>query len=272
MSVGALPASPFRAARHALGALDLPLWPDPELLQEWRRLRADPIFRGGQVPEGLRLPVLLVPGFGASGVVMRPLRDWLDRLGHRPRVASLRWGLDCGERAASALEEQLRRLAREEGQPVLLIAHSRGGQFARVAGLRASDQLAGLVTMGSPFWTGVRALHPAIRVQAGALGVLGSLGVPNLVRLSCVSGRCCTAFRADLRAPWPAGVPFLSLHSRADGAVRWESCLDPGARNLEVGVGHAAMLASRETFRPIAELSGVAANRSWAVKDSNLQP
>lgn len=242
-----------RAAEAALRALHLPIGPDPAALADWWRLRDHPLWRGDGVPRGGGAPILLVPGFGAPARVMAPLQTWLARVGYRPRVADVHRGLDCSERTAAHLERQLQALASEHSAPVLIVAHSRGGQFARVTARRRPDLTAGLITLGTPFQ--LLALQPAVKAQATILGIAGTAGIPNLVRLACVRGRCCAAFRRDLTTPWPRQIPFASIHSPADRTVRWQACLDPAAENIEVASSHTGMLVSPESYEAIARFA-----------------
>lgn len=252
-----------RAAQAAARTLHLPIGPDPAALMEWRRLRADPVFRGVGVPRHEGAAILLVGGFGAPARVMAPLRSWLERIGYAPRVADVRRGIDCAERTAQLLEEQIEELAAEMGMAVLLVAHSRGGQFARVAVRRKMESTAGLITLGTPFE--LFALHPTVKAQAALLGVVGTAGVPGLLRLSCLRGECCAPFRRDLASPWSPEIPFASVYSRKDRTVRWMTCIDPAAENIEVATSHTGMLVSPEVYRAIAtfaaRISAAAATR-----------
>ena len=222
----------------------------PDAVARWRSLRADPSWTDPDVPAGRGRPVLLVGGFGAGAAVMAPLRGWLGRVGYGVSVASLHRGVDCSERSAHALERTLAEMVREVGQPVLVVAHSRGGQFARVVAVRRPDLVAALITLGTPFR--YLALRPRVLAGAALMGTLGTLGLPRTVRLACVRGRCCARFRDDLIAPFPAGVPFVSIYSRRDTSVRWETCLDPAAEHVEVEGSHTGLLVNAAAYRAIA--------------------
>jgi pimeloyl-ACP methyl ester carboxylesterase len=219
-----------------------PLWPGP-LLGELRALRAEPV----DAPPGDGRRVLLVGGMGSPGVALRPMRDWLRAAGWRVRVADVGRGIDCGERTAARLDAQL-------APGDTLIAHSRGGQFARVVAVRRPGDVAALVTLGTPFEH--FALARVVQLQAASFGILGTLGVPGLAGLGCLRGACCARFRNDLAAPWPGGVPFTSVYSRDDRTVRWETCSDPAARNVEIAGTHVGMLASRAAYAEIAAALG----------------
>ena len=231
-------------------ALHVPWVEERSALAEWLALRRDPVYAGQGIAHGRGRPVVVVGGFGADALIMRPLSDWLKRIGYEPVVICHSRGLDCGERSARAVEVAMEEVAERTGERVRVLAHSRGGQFARVAAVRRHDLLAGLVTMGTPFEH--FALTPPVKAQAIAIGLAGTAGAPGLVRLSCLRGGCCRRFRDDLVRPLPVGTPFWSLYSSADRTVRWRTCIDDTAHNVAVPGTHASMLASRATYRAIA--------------------
>src|SRR5207245_11674377 len=66
-----------------------PMWLEGRFSFEFLRLIRDPVFRGDDVPPGLRKPVLLIPGFLSVYLTLCTTRDWLKRIGYCPRPASL---------------------------------------------------------------------------------------------------------------------------------------------------------------------------------------
>src|SRR5204863_5861850 len=85
-----------------------------------------------------------------------------------------------------------------------------------------------------------------------AMGALGTVGAPNLMRHSCLWGDCCTSFWRDAEADFPHGIGFVSIYSRNDGIVRWRSCLDEAAELVEVRSSHIGMAVNVEVYRAIA--------------------
>ena len=65
------------------------MWLEGRFYLEFLRLIRDPVFRGDDVPSGLRRPVLLIPGFLAGDWTLRTQFDWLKRVGYRPRLAGV---------------------------------------------------------------------------------------------------------------------------------------------------------------------------------------
>ena len=97
------------------------------------------------------------------------------------------------------------------------------------------------------------AVHPLVRVQLHALGVLGSLGAPGLFRRSCLEGECCAEFWTELAGPMPAGVGLVAVYSKSDGIVDWRACLDPGAdEQVEIATSHVGMAVSPAAWKAVA--------------------
>ncbi|MGH3943068.1 MAG: hypothetical protein ACRDTG_31480, partial [Pseudonocardiaceae bacterium] len=92
-----------------------------------------------------------------------------------------------------------------------------------------------------------------VLLEVLGLGVLGSLGIPGLIRASCLWGECCRPLRNDLVGPFPPDMPFVSVFSRKDGVVPWQTSLDPAARYREVCTTHRGLIASPEAFQVLAQ-------------------
>jgi triacylglycerol lipase len=239
------------------GALTAPLVDEVHTLAQ----RAACDVRGVPLVGGRGLPVLIVGGLASTPQALAPLHDWLRRSDCLPVVTHIRYGLDCSERTADRVSVAMRDLAESTGRRCAIVAHSRGGQVARAVAVRHPELTAGLVTLGSPL-NRPMAIHPLLRMEVAALGLAGSLGVPGLLSGGCLWGSCCRDFRADLAAPWPDGVPFLSVFSRFDRLVDWRSSLDPAARHREVSTSHGGLLFVPEVLRVLAEEVRLLADRT----------
>ena len=214
-------------------------------------LLRDPIFRGEGVKSGGGQPVLLLPGFLAGDDSLGLMTRWLRRTGYHTRSAAMRANIDCSTRAVDRLAARAEELAERHGRRVVLIGQSRGGTFARVMAVRRPDLVAGIVTLGSPL-TASFDLHPAVRWQIRLIGALGTVGAPGMFGFNCIKGDCCGPFWADLRAPFPDDVGFVSIYSKSDGVVRWRSCLDSAAKHVEVRASHCGMAVNPGAYRAIA--------------------
>lgn len=229
------------AADRFATALHVPLYEEAralrlrQLAHDLVRSTAPPLDAGG-------LPVLLVGGLLDTPWLLEPLSDWFDLLHCRPTLAPVGFGVDCGERTTGRVLRALEELVLGTGRPALIVAHSRGGQFARAAAVRRPDLVHALITLGSPLNRLLGGAHPLVRAEAVAFGVAGTLGAPGLMRYGCLHGRCCRTLREDLVRSFPPDVPFLSVFSRTDRVVDWRSSLDPGARHRHVRTTHVGLL------------------------------
>ncbi len=233
-------------------AVDLPLRGELRYGLELARLASAPEFirpaRRADAP-----PVLLVPGFMAGDQSLAALRGWLRRRGSETASGGIRLNVDCGERIMGRLEASLRKLAGRTGRRVVVIGQSRGGELARVLAVRAPDAVETLVMLGAPVREPL-SVGPAVLGAVRYVARLGDLGVPGMFSTRCGDGACCSAYRADLRAPLAPEVRAVSIYSRTDGIVSWEACLDPSARHVEVESSHSGMSVNRAVFRVLDEI------------------
>jgi triacylglycerol lipase len=228
---------------------------------EFARLAADPEFfatkRRPNPP-----PVLLVPGFMASDQSLSVLKGWLRRRGSRTASAGMWINVDCGERTANALEVRVRQLAERTRRKAVLVGQSRGGQLARVVAVRNPDVVGGLVMLGSPVLDPLQ-VGPAVLRAVRSVARLGDFGMPGMFSSECGDGACCAAYREDLKSPLPRATRALSIYSRSDGIVAWQSCLDPYAEQVEVDSSHSGMSVHRDVYRLLARFLDEEARR-WS--------
>jgi pimeloyl-ACP methyl ester carboxylesterase len=228
-----------------------PLWRESRLPAERLALALDPVWRGDGVPQGDGSPVLLEPGFLAGDPSLATMAAWLKRLGYAPQRAGVRANIDCATRSADRLEQRVRELHAQTGRRVSIVGQSRGGSFARLLAHRAPDAIAGIVTLGSPLMDEL-AVHPVVKLHVRAVAALGSLRVPGVFTRACMQGECCARARELVAGEFPAGVGFVSVHSRSDGIVDWRACLHPAASNVRVNASHCGMAVHGESYRIVA--------------------
>lgn len=96
--------------------------------------------------------VLVIPGRGVGDLSTAPLRWVLRRRGHDVRPWGL--GVDDGDvdRLLPPVVELTRQTAAEAGRPIVLIGQSMGGYIAREAARRCPDDVALVVTLGTPIF------------------------------------------------------------------------------------------------------------------------
>jgi triacylglycerol lipase len=194
--------------------------------------------------------ILLVPGFIAGDRTLAVMTQWLRRAGYHTRSAGLRMNVDCAGEILRRLEARLDDLCHRRGAAVVL-GQSRGGSLARALAARRPDQVAGLITLGSPMLDPL-AVGPLTLLSVRAVSALGALGIPGILSRRCLDGDCCAAFREGLETDWRADIPYVSIYSRRDGIVDWHACLDPAAQTVEVDASHCGMAAHAGTYEAIA--------------------
>src|SRR3954454_8754535 len=236
----------------SLSALRIPIWGESRAGLEHAALLRDPVLRGAGVPRGDGAPVMLVAGFMAGDASLRVMARWLRDLGHRPCRAGLRANVDCTTRTIERLEAEVEALAERPGRRVTIIGQSRGGSMARILAVRRPDLVERIICLGSPL-VDQMAVHPLVRAQVVALGLLGSAGMPGLFTRECGLGECCELAREQATAAFPDAVACVAVYSRSDGIVDWRSCLDPAARQVEVRSSHVGMAVNADVFRVVAE-------------------
>jgi pimeloyl-ACP methyl ester carboxylesterase len=196
---------------------------------------------------GERGPLLIVGGFGGDAGSLEPLRARLAAAGWQAEVVPTERSLDHGEVLAGRLIDVLEATAAGSGRPVALVGHSRGGQVGRVAARRRPDLVARLVALASPL-NGHFQVSPSARARVAVTALLGSLGVPGLLHVECLWATCCQSYRDDIAAPFPPGIPFTSIYTRADRTVPWRASRADGARLVEVDSTHDRIVADEHVL------------------------
>jgi triacylglycerol lipase len=195
-------------------------------------------------------PVMLIPGFMAGDRSLNVMRGWLRRRGHRVRTSGIRTNVGCAEQVVGRLDQRLRALADDAGEPVFLIGQSRGGSLARALAVRAPDAVCGLAMLGSPVTDSLAVSTPVLRTVRW-VAALGDLGVPGVFSSTCKDGNCCADFRVDLAGPLPRGLAATALYSHSDGIVDWRACVDPHARGVAVESSHCGMSVNVNVYRAL---------------------
>jgi triacylglycerol lipase len=236
---------------RSIPRLGVPLTPPrPRYLAEWLSTRDT--SRWPTPPDGEGRPVMLIPGFLAGDASLTRMALWLRTGGFSLARSGIRWNVGCMEPTVESVEGRLQEAVERTGKRALLIGQSRGGTIGRALAVLRPDLIDTLVTLGSPLLDQL-AVRPRTWPTVLAVGTLGTIGVPGMFGVSCLYGDCCARSRAAGLAPCPERVRFVSVYSRSDEVVRWESCLDPAAIQVEVDVSHVGMGFSREVWLAVAE-------------------
>ncbi len=202
---------------------------------EWARLGRRGRVLAGQ-PRGHDEPVRVLPGLSASDASTAALRRYLRRLGYDARGWEL--GRNTGDvpRLAAAELAIVADDAARRGQRVHLVGWSLGGVIAREIARERPDLVAQVITFGSPVVGGPR--HTS----------LARMFPPEQVQE--------IERRIAERNATPITVPITAIHSRRDGVVGWQACVDsdsPQADNLEVRSTHLGMGIDPDVWRIVAQ-------------------
>lgn len=191
-----------------------------------------------ELPKGDGHPVLVFPGFIASGVSTKPLRGFLAEQGYTPY--SWKQGRNLGLR--HGLEERMRDrvtdLRKRHGSKVSLIGWSLGGVFAREIARQIPDEVRLVITLGSPFGE-PRANHP--------------WRLYNLLADTRIEDMDQARF-AEMREPPP--VPSTAIYSETDGLAAWQSCMErpgPSSESVRVTGSHCGLGVSALAYTVIAD-------------------
>ncbi|WP_372735891.1 lipase family alpha/beta hydrolase [Nocardioides sp.] len=185
-------------------------------------------------------PVLLVPGFLAGDYSLAGMARSLRRRGYRTYRSHITANVGCTVNAAAGLEARIEAIAIRRDTKVSIVGHSLGGMLARGLAVRRPDLISGVITMGSPMLA-PGAHHPALTAGVEALIRLSRAGLPGMMSEDCVAGSCARESFEESRQPMPAGIDFTAIFSKRDGIVDWRACVDPEARQVEVGASHVGM-------------------------------
>ncbi len=196
------------------------------------------------------LPVIILPGLGANDFSTAPLRYFLNRngfssegwglgfnTGGRGLIDSLDqlsdgWDVDrtrphFGEGEVPALCDKMveRVLDRVDklGSPVALVGWSLGGYVAREVARDLPDEVAKVVTMGSPAFGGPKYTAVAGRYKARNMDI-DWIAQETLKRFDR-----------------PIQQPITAIYSKSDGIVGWRASIDNHSKNIrhvEVNISH----------------------------------
>ncbi|MBN8867200.1 MAG: alpha/beta hydrolase [Solirubrobacterales bacterium] len=212
--------------------------PPNRLYEEWVSTRDPETWPEAPVSEGR--PAMLIPGFLAGDPSLAPMARWLKSGGYELTRSGVRWNVDCMQPTVESIEARLEAAVEQAGQKALIVGQSRGGAMGRVIAVRRPDLVDTLVTLGSPLRDQTD-VHPRVWFSIGLIGGLGSLGIPGFLSHSCAGGDCCRETRLAFGRPFPKDVRFISFYSRGDSIVRFQSCLDGAAEQIEIESSHLGM-------------------------------
>ena len=183
-----------------------------------------------QATQGDGHPVLLLPGFMATEVSMRPMQTYLTGLGYQAYHWQL--GRNLGPSAigpnGERLIKRLERIFHESGEKVSLVGWSLGGTLARQLSRSRPDMVRQVISLGSPI-TGCPKSTTVWRAYEWM--TWQRIDDPNI--------------QAQLaESQFVPPVPATAIWSRQDGIVPWENSQEPQgphSDNIEVNGSHCGL-------------------------------
>ena len=215
-------------------------------------LRAAPAYYGIGVPRGDGSGVVVIPGFLGTDLYLMEMYAWLRRLGYRSYYSGIGLNAECPNLLIKRrLNETINRARAETGRKIHLVGHSLGGIMARAAAHQRPDDIASVITLGSPFRGTVvhsRVLRAAEIVRKQILQNHGPGVLPD-----CYTGHCTCRFLDSLRRELPSSVAETAIYTRTDGVVDWQYCItDDPAIDVEVPGTHIGLAFNPAVYAAMA--------------------
>jgi triacylglycerol lipase len=231
---------------------DVTIWKEALFGAEVLLLHASPVYYGLGVPHGDGSGVVLVPGFLGTDTYLRQLHSWLARIGYRPYFSGIGLNAECPNLLIQhRLSENVSKALRETGRKIHLIGHSLGGIITRSVANQRPDDIASVITLGSPFRGTVAhrtVLNAAEAVRRQILKERGPRVLP-----ACYTGRCTCNFLTSLRRKMPRSMFETAIYTRQDGVVDWRYCITGnGSSDFEVSGTHIGLAFNASVYSIIA--------------------
>ena len=237
--------------REDEAAAAVPLWQESMFGVEMLLLRASPAYYGMGIPRGDDSGVVVIPGFLGTDAYLMEMFAWLRRIGYHAYFSGIGLNAECPNLLIKRrLTETIDRARAETGR-VHLIGHSLGGIIARSAAGQRPDDIASVITLGSPFQGTVvhsRVLRAAEMVRLHIRDKHGAGVLPD-----CYTGRCTCNFLDSLKRDLPSTVGETAIYTKSDGVVDWNYCItgDPEI-DIEVPGTHLGLAFNPSVYDAIA--------------------
>jgi len=176
--------------------------------------------------------VLALPGFMATDLSTRPLRNFLRGRGYDAQPWLLGRNLGPTDAIVDGLSRRLRDLQERTGRPVSLVGVSLGGVFARDLARLHPVLVRQVITLGSPFRLPARGSRPPLTNTDRLYRAFRRWHSPRV------------ADRPEEEDLPPLSVPATAIYTRSDGVVPWQSCLEregPTSENIQVWGSHSGL-------------------------------
>jgi pimeloyl-ACP methyl ester carboxylesterase len=239
--------------REDLPPADIPLWREAGFGADLVALHISRVFYGMGQPRGDGSGVILLPGFLMPDFYLVEMRGWLRRLGYQPQFSGIRVNADCPNLLIrNYINPTIDQSLKETGRKVHLVGHSLGGIIARSIAAQRPQDVASVITLGSPFRGA--AAHRGVLMAADAVRWRVLRKRDGDVLPECYTGRCGCEFVNALGHDLPASILQTAIYTRRDGIVDWQYCVtDNPEVDCEVSGTHIGMAFNPEVYRIVAE-------------------
>ncbi len=229
------------------------LWQEAFFAAELLLLHTSPVFYGLQVPRGDHSGVVLVPGFLGSDIYLSQMYGWLRWIGYRPYLSGIRFNAHCPDLLIrNYVNKAVDRALKKTHGRVHLIGHSLGGIMARSIAAQRPDDIASVITLGSPFRKTVA--HRAVLKAAETVRLRILQNRADDVQPQCYTGRCGCEFLEGLRCTLADHIIETAVFTRNDGIVDWRYCVtDDQSQDFEVGGTHVGLVFNPSVYSLIAK-------------------
>lgn len=234
-------------------AANRPIWRELFAGLDLLALKTSPVYYGFGVPRGDKSAVILVPGFMGTDHYLYEMNFWLRRIGYNPYMSKIGWNAECLNILTERLAETVAKAAHETGQKVHLIGHSLGGILSRSVIANKPENVASVITLGSPF-RGIRS-HPLVIAMANRVRekIMCNQELKEK-QPDCYTGFCSCEAVCGLQKSFPAEVKNTAIYTKTDGIVDWQVCVneDP-TTNFEVVATHVGLAFNPNVYSLIAK-------------------
>ncbi|MGB7555346.1 MAG: hypothetical protein WBM04_13310 [Candidatus Korobacteraceae bacterium] len=245
-------APPDNGFQQDYAEADVTIWKEGLFGAEILLLHTSPVYYGLGIPRGDGSGVVLVPGFLGTDTYLKQLHSWLSRIGYRPYFSGIGLNAECPNLLIQhRLKQNVEKALLETGRKIHLIGHSLGGIITRSVANQRPDDIASVITLGSPFRGTVAhrtVLNAAEAVRKQILREHGPGVLPT-----CYTGRCTCNFLASLRRKMPRRMFETAIYTRQDGVVDWRYCITGHAAcDFEVSGTHIGLAFNAGAYNIIA--------------------